>query len=193
MTLDIATALGELAIDASVLRNLSSFLDVFEKWNRSINLSAADTRSELVEHLVDSLHIVPHLRACSRVVDVGSGGGFPVAVAAICLPSCSFVALEPIHKKHAFLRTAARELALPNLDARAERFEDHPARDYDAATSRATMDLALWLRTGLGFVHPGGTVFGFEAALRSDLPAATERTPYTLAGKQRAIVSLRRT
>jgi 16S rRNA (guanine527-N7)-methyltransferase len=172
-------------------RNLSAFLDLFEKWNRSINLSAATTRAELEQHLDDSLHVVPHLRGAGRVLDVGSGGGFPVVVAAISLPSVSFTALEPIHKKHAFLRTAARELGLTNLAAFAERLEDHAIRDYDAAMSRATMDLADWLRAGRDFVHSGGMVLGFEAALRPDLPDGVERHPYELAGKQRAIVIVR--
>ena len=95
------------------LQQLSStFLDLFEKWNRSINLSAASTRTELQSHVEDSLHVVEHLRGAKRVLDVGSGGGFPVVVAAIALPDVSFTSLEPVHKKHAFLRTAARELAL---------------------------------------------------------------------------------
>ena len=119
---------------------------------------------------------------------MGSGGGFPVVVAAICVPATSFVSLEPVHKKHAFLRTVARELGLVNLEARAERLEDHAGRDYDAATSRATFDLAEWLERARPFVVPSGLVIGFEAVTRSDLPARVERHPYTLRGKQRAIV-----
>src|SRR5580704_1373647 len=104
---------------------LQNFLDLFEKWNQRINLSAASTRLELQEHLDDCLHVIPVLKGHSRILDVGSGGGFPVVVAAICLPESSFVALEPVHKKHAFLRTAARELQLANLDAFAVRLDDH--------------------------------------------------------------------
>src|ERR1041385_1859938 len=106
---------------------LNAFLDLFLKWNKSINLSAASTRAELQEHLDDSEHVVPLLRdrQSLRVLDVGSGGGFPVVVAAILLPDVSFTSLEPVHKKHAFLRTAARELELPNLEALARRIEDH--------------------------------------------------------------------
>src|SRR5690348_12064176 len=106
----IAQALASLAIDARS-ENLSAFLDLFEKWNRSINLSAASTRAELTSHLVDSLHVVPRLRdhvaaapstassANRRVLDVGSGGGFPVVIAAICMPDVAFTSLEPVHKK----------------------------------------------------------------------------------------------
>lgn len=194
----IAQALKSLSINASA-ENLSAFLDLFEKWNRSINLSAAATRGELTSHVVDSLHVVPHLRdhlvagtAPKRVLDVGSGGGFPVVVAAICLPEVELTSLEPVHKKHAFLRTAARELKLANLTALAERLEDHPTHNYDAAMSRATFDLREWLEAGRERVVDSGIVLGFEAVRRDDLPAGIERFPYTIDGKPRTIVLLRR-
>jgi 16S rRNA (guanine527-N7)-methyltransferase len=188
----IKDALKALSIDRGVAGNLSAFVTLFEKWNKSINLSAASTHAEIVEHLVDSLHVIPHLRGRDRVLDVGSGGGFPVVVAAICLPDASFTSLEPVHKKHAFLRTAARELGLRNLDPCAQRIEDHEPHDYDAATSRATFDLVEWLETGLRYVKDGGVVLGFEAVPRTDLPPTAERHSYALGGKQRAIVVARR-
>lgn len=173
------------------LSNYKGFLDLFEKWNRSINLSAASTRAEISAHVEDSLHVVPHLRGLASVLDVGSGGGFPVVIAAIALPEVQFVSLEPVHKKQAFLKTAARELGLANLEARAERIEDHERRDYDAAMSRATFDLKDWIAMGLARVRPGGIVLGFEAQTRADLENV-ERDPYTLEGKARAIVIARR-
>ena len=173
------------------LSNYKGFLDLFEKWNRSINLSAASTRSEISSHVEDSLHVVPHLRGATAVLDVGSGGGFPVVIAALALPETRFVSLEPVHKKHAFLKTAARELGLANLEARAERIEDHERRDYDVAMSRATFDLKDWIAMGLERVRVGGLVLGFEAVTRTDLENV-ERDPYTLDGKPRAIVIARR-
>jgi 16S rRNA (guanine527-N7)-methyltransferase len=190
--MNVSDTLRSLALDVSLSRNLSAFLTLFEKWNRSINLSAASSHAELTEHLVDSLHIVPHLEGRTRVLDVGSGGGFPVVIAAICLPAVEFTSLEPVHKKHAFLRTAARELGLPNLEARAERIEDHEVTDYDAAMSRATFDLVEWLTRGRERVAASGIVLGFEAIPRDDLPSTATRHPYELGGKQRAIVVDRR-
>jgi 16S rRNA (guanine527-N7)-methyltransferase len=168
-------------------RSISAFLDLFVKWNQQINLSAARSRSELDEHVQDSMAVVPLLRGSTRVVDVGSGGGFPVAIAAIELPDTQFVALEPVHKKHAFLRTVKRELGLENFDPRAERVEDHAVHDYDVAMSRATFDLAEWLARGLELVRGGGRVLGFEAIER-ELAISVERVPYELGGKSRAIV-----
>lgn len=104
---------------------LREYQTLFLRWNAKINLSAARTEADFDEHLRDCLAVVPHLQNVQRVLDIGSGGGLPVVVAAIELPDIQFVALEPVHKKHAFLRTVARELGLANLDAHCERHEQH--------------------------------------------------------------------
>jgi 16S rRNA (guanine527-N7)-methyltransferase len=184
----LVTVLESLEISTDRLPILERFRDLFGKWNERINLSAASSPADIEEHIRDSLHIVPHLVSRETVLDVGSGGGLPVVVAAICLPSIQFTALEPVHKKHAFLRTAARELKLANLEAFARRLEDHADRDYSAAMSRATFDLREWLLRGLELVQPSGVVFGFEATQRDDLPPPFERHPYDLDGKRRAII-----
>ena len=186
----LVKVLHSLDIADDIAGALDRFVSLFERWNDKINLSAARTRSQIEEHVEDSLHVVPLLRGVTSVIDVGSGGGFPVIPAAIALPEIRFVALEPIHKKHAFLRTAARDLALANLEARAERVEDHVPHEYDTAMSRATFDLAEWLQIGASLVRVGGRVLGLEAIRRDDLPAGISRTSYSIAAKQRSIVSL---
>jgi 16S rRNA (guanine527-N7)-methyltransferase len=185
----VATSLG---LGSDVVAKLNEFRGLFAKWNASINLSAARSTADIEEHIVDSLHVVPHLPDAGTVLDVGSGGGFPVVIAAICRPLLNFTALEPVHKKHAFLRTAARELELVNLEAFAVRVEDHDLHDYDATCSRATLDLREWITMGLGLVRVGGLVLGFEAVRRDDLPQPFERHPYELDGKARAIIVARR-
>lgn len=177
-----------LPVIASRLEILREYRSLFLRWNDKINLSAARTEAEIDEHIRDCIVVVPHLRSAQTVLDIGSGGGLPVVVAAIELPDVRFTALEPIHKKHAFLRTVIRELALENLDAHCERHEHHALRDYDAAMSRATFDLNEWLTIGASFVRPGGLILGFEATARSDLPTDITRESYELGGKQRSLV-----
>lgn len=196
----LARVLAELALPAALQAPLAAFATLFHKWNQRINLSAARNESELQSHIADCLHLVPLLRGAvadwrlqpAPVLDVGAGGGLPAVVAAICIPSAHVTALEPVHKKHAFLRTAARELALGNLTPLAERLDAHTRHNYAAATSRATLDLREWLLLGLDRVETGGTVFGFEATPRDDLPSGTARLSYRHEGRQRAIVSLQR-
>jgi 16S rRNA (guanine527-N7)-methyltransferase len=168
---------------------MNEFIDLFLIWNAKINLSAARTRKAVIEHIDDSRHVVPLLTG--QVLDVGSGGGFPVVVAAVERPEIQLVALEPNHKKHAFLREATRVLNLSNLEVRCERLEVHTRRNYDTVMSRATFDLVVWLATGLSYVNASGRVLGFEAVHRRDLPTTIVRHAYTIDGKPRAIVELR--
>lgn len=181
-------ALSATAAPAEVAPRLAIFIDLFARWNASINLSAARDRAAITAQVADSLYITPHLAGAARTLDVGSGGGLPVVIAAIRWPEQRFIALEPVHKKHAFLRTAARELGLTNLDAHAQRLEDHGVFDYDAAMSRATFDLVEWIHLGLARVRPGGRVLAMEGLRRDDLPAAWQRHEYAFEGKQRAII-----
>ncbi len=189
----LVKALKRNGLSPDLATNLNDFIFLFLKWNEKINLSAARNEVEVREHVMDSLYVIPHLPpGPARVIDVGSGGGFPAVVMAICVPTIDVTALEPVHKKHAFLRTVARELKLTNLEAHARRVDDHDEREYDAATSRATFDLREWLLTGLSLVRVGGVALGFEAVQRDDLPQPLERFPYEIAGKSRAIVAVRR-
>lgn len=173
-------------------QKLAAFIELFARWNGRINLSAARDLPAISAQVADSLYITPHLAGAATALDVGSGGGLPVVMAAICWPTLELCALEPVHKKHAFLRTAARELGLPNLRAFASRVEDHPRADYDLAMSRATFDLVEWINLGLGRVRPGGTVLAMEGLRRSDLDPSWQRHEYVFEDKQRAIVVARR-
>jgi 16S rRNA (guanine527-N7)-methyltransferase len=185
-------ALLEIAAPAAVRPQLETFIDLFARWNAKINLSAARDRAAIGAQVADSLHITPHLAGAANVLDVGSGGGLPVVMAAICWPEVRFTALEPVHKKHAFLRTAARELGLLNLESFAVRLEDHPLADYDLAMSRATFDLVEWIHLGLARVRPGGRVLAMEGLRRDDLDPSWQRHEYVFEDKQRAIVVARR-
>jgi 16S rRNA (guanine527-N7)-methyltransferase len=179
------------ALSPEQRRAVEQYVDLFVRWNARINLSAARSADEVRLHVQDCLHVLPYLDPSCAVVDVGSGGGLPVIIAAICRPAIHFTALEPVHKKHAFLKTVARELGLSNLEAHAQRWEQHSRHDYDLAMSRASFDLVDWFTIGRQLVRSGGRIIGFEGVERSDLPAHV-RYPYTLGGKQRAIVIVER-
>lgn len=163
-----------------------SYLALLGKWNARINLTATRSERELVaQHLLDSLAVVPHVPGDAvRAIDVGSGGGFPSVVVAIMRPTLQVTALEPVHKKHAFLATVRRELGLTNFQPLAQRVEAHeqaPAfRPYDVATSRATFALPEWLSRGAGLVREGGVVLGMEGAEQHALPEGARRCPYSL-------------
>jgi 16S rRNA (guanine527-N7)-methyltransferase len=117
-------------------------LDELERWNRSYNLTAIETRAEMItHHLLDSLSISPDL-AGTRVADVGTGAGFPGLPLAVVNPSRQFTLIDSSGKKVRFVAHAARTLTLANVSevhARAESL--HPEVPFDTVTARALAPL----------------------------------------------------
>jgi 16S rRNA (guanine527-N7)-methyltransferase len=190
-----AAALG-LELTAEQLERIVKYLTLLNKWNRKINLTGTRDERELVtHHAVDSLAVAGHVPAAAvRLIDVGSGAGFPGAMIAIMRPELGVTSLEPNQKKHAFLATVRRELGLANLEPRPQRLEEHLGepmfRPYDVAVSRATFAIPEWLERGRALVHPGGLVLCMEGSEQHDLPAAAARHPYRLGDRTRAIIVL---
>ncbi|HTE49959.1 MAG TPA: 16S rRNA (guanine(527)-N(7))-methyltransferase RsmG [Kofleriaceae bacterium] len=184
----------ELPLDRNQLSLVVKFLTLLHKWTAITNLVATSTTPrDLVElHLADSLALLPHLGDAERLIDVGSGGGLPGLVLAIAAPDRAVTAIEPIHKKHAFLAAARRELGLANFTSLPERDDQHRARPdfrpFDLAVSRAVFAPATWLERGAQLVRPGGRVLAMEGREPIDLPESATRHPYHLADRERAIL-----
>lgn len=179
-----------------VLDGLAAYLELLSKWNARINLSGSREPEALAGHVLDCLGVVPHVPAgAKRLVDVGSGAGLPGAILAIARPGLTVTALEPVHKKHAFLAAVRRELGVNNLQAFAERVEVHREAagfvGYDVAVSRATFAVPEWLACGRTLVRAGGVVLAMEGSEQHTLPAGATRHPYEIPGsdRRRAIIA----
>ena len=189
-----AAALG-VVLPAGAPEHFDKYLALLNKWSASVNLVGTRDPEEIARfHVADSLALVPHLSGVHRVVDVGAGAGLPGAVLAIARPDLEVTALEPVHKKHAFLATVRRELGLTGFVPRAERDEQYRAGDdfrpQDAAVSRATWAIPEWLSRGILLVRAGGRVLAMEGRDRHELPAGATRHPYQLGDRTRSVVVL---
>ena len=138
---------------------LGRLLTSLLQWNQKINLTSITDPDEIVEkHFLDSLAAAAAIPAGPRrVVDVGSGPGFPGLLIAFARPDVTVTTVESIHKKVAFTRQAARDLGLANLTARAERLEQivAGADRFDVAVSRATFEPSEWLGRALPLLGTG--------------------------------------
>jgi 16S rRNA (guanine527-N7)-methyltransferase len=136
-----AALLGVSLAPADAAR-LLALLDELERWNRSYNLTAIESREQMVtHHLRDSLSISPDL-AGTRIADVGTGGGFPGLPLAIANPARQFTLIDGSGKKVRFVAHAARTLALANVTAVHARAEDlRPEVPFDTVTARALAPL----------------------------------------------------
>lgn len=188
--LDLAAA----GVDPAAAEPFVKYLTLLTKWSAVTNLvaSATSQRDLVVLHLADCLALLPHLGDAHRLLDVGSGAGLPGVVVAIARPALEVTALEPVHKKHAFLAAARRELHLDNFAPLAERDNQHrdrpDFRPYDAAVSRAAFPLDDWLARGTHLVRPGGRLLAMEGRLQHRLPPGAVRHPYRLDNRDRAII-----
>lgn len=113
MQASLTQALNGLRVSRETVQKLEHFASLFQKWARSINLVAPSTLEDLWRrHILDSLQLYQLSPGPKTWVDLGSGGGFPGVITAICLSEAEggWVHLvESNNKKAAFLRVALRE------------------------------------------------------------------------------------
>ena len=120
-----------------------TLLDELQRWNRKFNLTAVRDRGTMVTaHIEDSLSARPLLHG-DRVLDVGTGAGFPGLPLAIVEPQRQFVLVDSNNKKIQFVQHAAGVLGLSNVTAVWSRTEDYaPGERFDTVIARAVATLA---------------------------------------------------
>jgi 16S rRNA (guanine527-N7)-methyltransferase len=176
--LEEAAASLALTLTAQQFDLLQAYMGWLQKWNKVYNLtSLRDPAEMLSHHLIDSLSAVAPLQrhlstlpgapgaanALSdatpaqlvRVLDVGSGGGLPGVVLAICLPHVSVTCVDTVNKKAAFIQQVAAALRLPNLKGLHARVETIQG-GFDVVTSRAFASLRDFTTWSRGALVPGG-------------------------------------
>lgn len=167
-----AQALG-LRLTAETQQQLLAYMALIQKWTRVYNLTAVrDPQEMLTHHLLDSLSaLTPLLRHTAgrpiRLLDVGSGGGLPGVVLAICRPEIQVACVDTVGKKAAFIQQVAATLRLPNLRGLHARVES-VQEQYDVVCSRAfasLKDFTQWSRAALA---EGGAWMAMKGKMPDD-------------------------
>ncbi|MGH7132685.1 MAG: 16S rRNA (guanine(527)-N(7))-methyltransferase RsmG [Phycisphaerales bacterium] len=192
-----ASALG-LEFEPGEVEQLGRFLGMLLEANKSFNLTAITEPTEAWRrHILDALTLVPVLAGLEgedegaelKVIDVGSGGGVPGVPLAICLPRVRFVLLDATGKKCEFLRRAAADLGLKNVEViqgRAERLgQEHKVHRemYDAAIARAVGSLSILSELCLPLVKVGGVFLAIKGAKAEEELAAAGKAIKMLGGE----------
>jgi len=174
----LAEGVGELGLDLNEAQRakLLDYVALLAKWNAVYNLTAIrDPRQMLIQHILDSLSIVPHLaqRNPRSVLDVGSGGGLPGVVLAIVRPDWDVTVNDIVHKKTAFQAQAKAELGLGNLSVVTGRVEtlqagaEVPAK-FDVIVSRAFAELTDFVTLARHLVAQHGAILAMKGVRPDD-------------------------
>ena len=180
---DWHTRLTAAGLGAELVGGLARFLALLAAWQGATNLvGRVDAGGLLRDHVLESLAGARFLPERGRLVDVGSGNGFPAIPLLLARRAVTGVLLEPRERRWAFLKEAVRELGL-TAEVRREHVDEHRAGPYDALTVRALAP-KTWGAAAGRLVTPGGAVVfwagaggagqvalaGFNAVLTSSLP-----------------------
>lgn len=159
---EYAAALGG-ALDEAMLERFDLYARLLVEWNEKVNLTAITEPGEIVvKHFVDSLTLIPaaELTAGARLIDVGTGAGFPSVPLKIVREDIAVTLLDSLNKRLLFLSELSSALGQDNLTVHA-RAED-AGRDplyrerYTVATARAVANLRELAEYCLPFVEVGG-------------------------------------
>ena len=156
----------ELGVPLTVeqVNTLFLYLTELRKWNRKINLTAiTDERDTIIKHVLDSLSYIKGFRPTpgQRLLDMGSGAGFPAVPIRIACTDLMIMLVESVKKKASFLRHIVRTLPLTGVevkDQRTEELDESFRGSYDVVTARAFADMGSALAAGAPFLKPGGLV-----------------------------------
>ena len=181
-----------IVLSGAQLDLLDRYAEILVDYNQKVNLTAI-TSPEGIEdrHFADSLLFAAQPEVTGKLVDVGTGAGFPGVVAKIFKPDLQLTLMEPTGKRVDFLKYLCGELGLTGVEFAKERAEEAARKiwreQFDVASARAVAALPVLCEYCLPFVKVGGAFLALKGA--EDEVAAAKRAIETLGGELEQNVS----
>lgn len=146
----ILEGLNELGYenDFLLIEKLEIYLATLKKWNKVYNLTAINEDSEIItKHFFDSLSVNGFIQNSQRILDVGTGAGFPGLILALFNPEKSFVLVDGVSKKISFLQEMIGKLNLKNVMAVHIKVEEYKVTEqFDIIISRAFAEIKKMIK-----------------------------------------------
>lgn len=166
----------EIGIDFSVeqLWKTYRYMELLIEWNQKINLTAITEPKEIIQkHFIDSLTINKNIKNAKKVVDIGTGAGFPGVPLGIMNEKTEMFLVDSLNKRIIFLEEVVKELNLKNITlihARAEDFgkKEEYREKFDIAVSRAVANLSTLSEYLVPLVKIGGKIISMKASDASE-------------------------
>lgn len=167
---DNASALG-VSLSDKQIEQFMSYATLLTEWNQKMNLTAITEPFEIAtKHFLDSLYGLQYIKKGARIIDVGTGAGFPGIPLKIAHPSVSLTLLDSLNKRLTFLEAVISEICIKNtqtIHARAEEgsAKKSPLREqFDVSVSRAVSQLNILSEYCLPYVKVGGVFLAYKGS-----------------------------
>lgn len=158
--------------DESILKKLHEYCSLLHETNEKVRLvGPRDEEILWKEHILDCLHLLPLLPEKGKVIDVGTGGGLPGAVLAICRPDLEFTLLDSLSRKTNALSEIVRKLDIGNAEVVCSRSEDFSAlhrEQFDCAVIRAVSEAGVICEYLAPLITPGGCALAMKGSAIGD-------------------------
>lgn len=196
---DLYTVMKSINIDLSSAQidRLNAFYEMLIETNKVMNLTAITEYDEVViKHFADSaaIHNIYDMSRVNRLIDVGTGAGFPGIVLKIIYPDTEMLLLDSLNKRVLFLNRVIEKLGLRGIEAIHGRAEDMAQNksyreDFDLCVSRAVAALSALSEYCIPFVKSGGSFISYKAAGCEEEVADAKKAVALLGGQLREIAS----
>lgn len=177
-----AMALG-LGVSVSQIKCFYQHMCELRHWNRKINLTAITNPSDIaIKHFLDAISAAEQVGDAARILDVGSGAGFPGLPLKIMRPASHLTVIDSSRKKINFIRHVIRQLGLDQARALQTRIEDFAAdasrsSPFDVIVSRAFTNAASLTRLTMPFIENAGVLLVWKGPEIEDEIRDLERLP----------------
>ncbi len=189
----IETIKNEFGIDIndSDKNRLEKFIELFQAYNAHTNLMSKNDLNVIYEkHIFDSLAIGKFFNQKKiekiKLLDIGTGGGFPSIPISIVYPHIKVYAVDSIKKKISFIESAKSELDLNNLCPICARVEDLNIvmkESFDIVTSRAVADLNVILEYAVPYLKVGGYFIAYKSKI-ADIELSNAKRAFEVLGAE---------
>ncbi|MEG1500048.1 MAG: 16S rRNA (guanine(527)-N(7))-methyltransferase RsmG [Clostridia bacterium] len=185
----------EINCNEEILNNFLLYYKLILEWNEKINLTNIVEEDETIfKHFLDCVLPYREFKENAKIVDVGSGAGFPAIPLKIVRPDLEIVMIDSLNKRINFLNDVILKLNLKKISAIHGRCDDM-AKDFvfrekfDFATARAVARLNTLSEYLLPFVKVGGEMIAYKASLAEEELVEAKTALKTLGGKYEKTLS----